>query len=38
MGMRPWTPDYVKILNDAHVEQLRGGGRFRPRRRQPRPN
>jgi len=37
MAMRPWTPDYVRILNDAHVEQLRGGPR-RPRRRLPRPN
>jgi hypothetical protein len=38
MAMRPWTPDYVKILNDAHIEQLRGGPRPQPRRRPPRPN
>jgi len=35
--MRPWDPETVKILTDAHVESLRG--RRRPLgRRRPRPN
>ena len=35
--MRPWDPETVKILNDAHVEMLRGRRRP-PVRRRPRPN
>jgi hypothetical protein len=35
--MRPWNPEDVKILNDAHVEMLRGKP-WPSRRRRPRPN
>ena len=37
--MRPWDPATLKILTDAHVEALRGGGaRRRGARRVPRRN
>jgi hypothetical protein len=41
MSMRPWLPDHVKILHDAHVEhlrELRSVRRLRPRPRPPRAN
>jgi hypothetical protein len=36
--MRPWDPQAVKILTDAHVEILRGGNRRPVGRRLPRSN
>jgi hypothetical protein len=36
--MRPWDPQSVKILTDAHVELLRGGRTRPPLRRSPRRN
>ncbi len=36
--MRPWDPQAVKILNDAHLEILRGGRRRPVTRRVPRSN
>jgi len=41
MSMRPWLPDHVKILHDAHVEhlkELRSVRRLRPRPGPPRLN
>jgi hypothetical protein len=38
MGMRPWDPQAVKLLADAHVEILRGGRRRPALRRLPRRN
>jgi hypothetical protein len=36
--MRPSDPTTIKILNDAHVEILRGARRPAPQRRTPRTN
>jgi hypothetical protein len=36
--MRPWDPQAVKILTDAHVELLRGGAVRPTARRLPRRN
>lgn len=36
--MRPWDTQSVKILADAHVEFLRGGGKRPATRRLPRGN
>ena len=36
--MRPWTPEAVKFLADAHIETLRGGRRRPIGRRAPRRN
>ena len=36
--MRPWDPQSVKILTEAHLEQLRGGARRPVTRRLPRTN
>lgn len=36
--MRPWTPEAVKFLTEAHVETLRGGRRRPIERRSPRRN
>jgi hypothetical protein len=38
MSMRPWTPELVKIITDAHVEMMRGGRRRPAGRRIPRAN